>query len=133
LPPTALSTRFRKYSSTVLSNRIEIFVLPGSGLTTGPRFAREKSMLRYLSATTFFIRLPLTLVRLPRGDHADDVRLHVCVYDNQQLRQIAQAQRHKPLLLDSIGILLSKGEGVFQDCDRLRLPRIPLEPHHGIV
>ena len=46
---------------------------------------------------------------------------------------IAQAQRYKPLLLDSIGILLGKGEGVFQDCDRLRLPRIPLEPHHGSV
>jgi hypothetical protein len=34
----------RKNSITVLSSRIEIFVFPGSGLTTGPRFARAKSM-----------------------------------------------------------------------------------------
>jgi hypothetical protein len=29
---------------TALSMRIEIFVLPGSGAMTGPRFAREKSI-----------------------------------------------------------------------------------------
>src|SRR5438445_11515205 len=98
-------------------------------------------MLRYLSATTYFIKLLLTLVRLPRGDDADDFRLNVCVYNNQELRLVAQAQRHEPLLLDSIGILLSKGEGVFQDSDRLReshamgasvrlrVPRIPSQPH----
>jgi hypothetical protein len=43
----------------VLEHRVvepdEIFVLPGSGLITAPRFACEKSISRYFSAAIFFI------------------------------------------------------------------------------
>jgi hypothetical protein len=45
--------------------------LPGSALTTAPRFAREKSMSRCFSATALVIKVPLTLVRFPRGDHVE--------------------------------------------------------------
>src|SRR3989442_4381558 len=70
---------------------------------TGPRLAREKSMLRYLSATAFFIELPLLLVCLPRGNYPNNVRIRVRVYDHQQLRLVAQPERDEPLLFGSVG------------------------------
>src|SRR5207247_1918511 len=69
---------------------------------TGPRLAREKSMLRYLSATAFFIELPLLLVCFPRGNYPNDVRIRVRVYDHQQLRLVAQPERDEPLLFGSV-------------------------------
>src|SRR5256886_8467658 len=112
---------------------------------TGPRLAREKSMLRYLSATAFFIELPLLLVCLPRGNYPNDVRIRVRVYDHQQLRLVAQPERDEPLLFGSVGILPGQREGVIKnrcrlrEADamgaqvRLRLPRMPLEPHEDSV
>ena len=57
----------------------EILVFPGSGLTTAPRLAREKSMSRYRSAAAFFIEHPLAFVRLPRlgGSHSSRTRASV--------------------------------------------------------
>ncbi len=66
---------FLKYSSTALSKRIEIFVLPGSTFTTAPRLASEKSRSRYFSATIFLILHPLTLVGLPRRNQPDRLGL----------------------------------------------------------
>src|SRR5712691_5710151 len=94
---------------------MEIFVLPGSGEMTGPRFPREKSMSRYRSATTFFIELPLPPVRPPRGEHSNDVGLPIRVHNDEQVRLVAQAQGHEPLFSHGIGILTGQREGVFQD------------------
>ncbi len=49
-----------------------------------------------------------------------NVRLRVCVYNDQQVRLVTQAESYEPLLLAGAGILFGQGEGVFQDCDRLR-------------
>jgi len=42
---------------------MEIFVVPGSGLTTAPRLAPEKSMLRYV-LRGHYVRLGLAIVAL---------------------------------------------------------------------
>ena len=41
--------------------------LSGSGLTTAPRLAREKSMSRYFSATSFFIEYDASLYQIVDG------------------------------------------------------------------
>src|SRR6266404_5112298 len=129
---------------TALSSRIEILVFPGSGFTTAPRFAREKSMSRCFSATTFLIPSPLTLARLPCLDHADNVWLPVRVHYDEQVADVAQTQGHEAALFD-VGILTGQCEVIFESCNRLCethavgpqvrfcLPRIPLEPHIGSV
>src|ERR1700730_2048039 len=97
---------------------MDILVLPGSSLTTGPRLPREKSILRYGSAATFLIELPLSLVRPPRGEHSEDVRLPIRVHNHQEIRLVAQAQGHEPLFVDGIGILTGQCKGVLQDSSR---------------
>src|SRR5438552_2726205 len=108
-----------KWSSTALSRRIEIFVFPGSDLTTGPRFAREKSISRYFSAAPLLISLPLASIRLPRRDQPDAIRRPVCIDNHQQTPGVAQPQRHEPLLDRGVGILPCQSELVFQDRYRL--------------
>src|SRR5436309_2771963 len=105
---------------TALSRRIEIFVFPGSGFTTAPRLAREKSMSRYFSAPALRIGSPLALVRLPGRNQPDDVGFLLRVDDDEQVCQVAQAQRHESRLVNGSGILASKGEVVLQDRRRFR-------------
>src|SRR5437870_12810082 len=124
---------------------MDIFVLPGSGLMTEPRLPPAKSILRYGSAATFLIKLPLSPVRPPRGEHSDDVRLTIRVHNHQEIRLVAHPQGHEPLFIDGIGIFTGQGERVVQDRDRLgeanpvssevrvRFRRVPLEPHPSSV
>src|SRR5688572_7777101 len=98
-----------------LSRRIEIFVFPGSGSTTAPRLAREKSMSRCLSATTLLIGFPLPSVGLPGRDQPDGVRLSVRVNDHKQVRKVTQAQRHKSRIDDCGRILTSEGTVILEN------------------
>src|SRR5712692_7589159 len=123
---------------------MEIFVFPGSGLTTAPRLAREKSMSRYRSAAAFFIERLLAFVRLPGGDQTYDVAPLVCVHDDEQVPPAAETQSNKARLLGRIRILTGQCKVVLQDryglCEthtvspqvRLRLRRIPFEPHKSV-
>src|SRR5262245_56415111 len=120
---------------------MEILVFPGSDFTTAPRFAREKSMSRYSSAATFFIPCPLTLARLPSGYDANDVGLPIRVHHHEQVPLVAQTQGDESQLARGIRILTGQSEVVLENRDclsethlvgpkvRLRLRRIPLEPH----
>src|SRR5262249_26768116 len=99
-----------------------IFVLPRSGGSTAPRFAREKPMSRTLSAKTFLIGLPLTPVRLPLRSEADHIRIAVGVHDHKKSGVIAHSEGHEPHLIDRVRILSSESGDVLQGCMDICLP-----------
>ena len=129
----------------MLSKRIEILVLPGSGRMAGPRRAPEKSMSRYLSAAAFFLEHLLALVRLPGVDHSKHVGLSIHVHDDQQVSNVTQPQSHEPRLVVGVRIFPGQREVIIRtvtassEADpvglkiRPRLWRVPLDPHRMSV